>query len=123
MVKFKLTDDISPLSNTFELKIRILEPFLVEKEDEGDRQVFEAPVQEIVYKANKLKDEKKRQVIRAKIRSISELGEVQVKFSQELFDQFKNLTEIVNHTNTLIEIRRQGVLMNDFTWKAVSLKK
>ena len=56
MVKFKLTDDISTLSNTFELKIRIIEPFLAEKEDEGDRQVFEAPVQEIVYKAEKLKE-------------------------------------------------------------------
>ena len=48
---------------------------------------------------------------------------MKVQFSHELFDKFKNLTEIVNHTNTLIEIRRYGRLIKDFTWEAKSLEK
>ena len=84
------------------------------KEESGDM------LKEEKEKVNELK---KRQVIQARIKSISEMGEVQVEFSRDLFDKFKNLTEIVNHTNMLIEIKRQGQLMKDYTWKAVSLKK
>ena len=74
-------------------------------------------------KKDELNELKKRQVVQARIKSISEIGEVQVEFTRDLFDKYSNLTEVINPTSIHIEIKRQGRPMKDFTWEAVSLKE